>query len=213
MAKVGRGLGRKPVTANQAAQAALCPQDAIWSEVRTLKTFSRGDLCVQLAKKGLSGINDHTVKSYLTRLQRGGFITVVDTQPYKGVANRYIYELVRDAGRHAPRIKADGSPVTQGSGNDNMWRAMKVLGEFSYLELVAASNTGDVTVSPHSAKRYIQHLRTAGYLAVVRQGGPNKAARYRLLPSKNTGPLAPMVQRVHRVYDPNLKRIVWREDQ
>ena len=70
-------------------------------------------------------------------------------------------------------------------------------------------------VSEASADDYIIFLHRAGYLKMIapaKVGGFSKVrekARYRFLSHKNTGPKAPMIQRVKHVYDPNLEQVVW----
>jgi ribosomal protein L28 len=36
-------------------------------------------------------------------------------------------------------------------------------------------------------------------------------ARYKLLKSKNTGALPPMIQRTKHIFHPNLRKVVWQE--
>lgn len=209
--KVGRAMGQKPVNKTFLAQGYLYPQEAIWEAIRALKTFSRADLAMWLVKHKVSGINDTTISSYVERLHRGAIIEHIETQLCQGVSARHIYLLVIDRGREAPRLREDGTPVTQGLGTEQMWRAMKVLGDFTYRELALASTTEAAIVSEIAAKSYIGHLHAAGYLHMMPRDKLNQAARYKLLPSKITGPRPPMVQRTKRVFDPNLKKVVWRE--
>lgn len=213
--KVGRGMGRKSVTENLAAQKCFNPQDAIWQAIRALKArpFSRSELCMQLVNMDMSGINDETVLSYLQRLTRGGYIKAeaIPNSHSGAVTSTQEYTLLRDVGNEAPHLRRDGTPTQQGSGNDKLWRSMKVLKEFTYIDLLASANVGGAEIKTTTAKSYLKHLHTAGYLVIKVPGRPNTPARYQLLPSKNTGPRAPMVQRTHQVFDPNLRQIVWRE--
>ena len=216
--KVGRQMGRKPVDAVAVAQRCLNPQEAIWAAIRTRgadgTTFTRRDLAAQLMHEQLAGINDDTIGAYLLRLERGGFVEVVDRTQLKGMngaAKLSVYRLIKDHGREAPRLRPNGEASTQGIVNEQLWRSMKVLGEFDYADLML-SCTAEATAQPATVRRYLGHLKAAGYLAEVRPSTPGTPARYRLLPSMNTGPRPPMVQRTHRVFDPNLKRVVWSEE-
>ena len=52
-------------------------------------------------------------------------------------------------------------------------------------------------------------LQRAGYLKVAVSKGPYRRARYMLIPARNSGPQAPLIQRIKQVYDPNLGKVVW----
>jgi hypothetical protein len=62
-----------------------------------------------------------------------------------------------------------------------------------------------------TAEKYLRHLRDAGYLIQVK-GSRSCAVMWRFLPSMHTGPRAPMIQRVKRVWDQNLKKVMWSEE-
>jgi hypothetical protein len=87
-----------------------------------------------------------------------------------------------------------------------MWRAMKIVKVFDRTELRVAASTDAVPVHGHNVKAYVQPLARAGYLQVIRQG---RRSRYRFIPTKDTGPRAPQIQRSGRVYDPNLGQVMW----
>jgi hypothetical protein len=207
-----RRAGGTPVDEIHETHGCIDPQDAIWSSIRELKRFGREELRSSLMKNGNHGISNDAIGSYLSRLQNGGYIEHVDTVLQRGFAGCHVYELVSDTGREAPRLREDGSQSTQGNCNENLWRAMKILKSFTYQELLLGANTDTVTIQARTAKTYLARLHQAGYLLLIAKGGPAKPARYRLLPSMNTGPRPPMVQRTHRVYDPNLKKIMWSEN-
>lgn len=150
-----------------------------------------------------------TVRDYLHRLERAGIVA----REGAGEHGATLYRLVQDVGPVAPRLRRDGSEVQQGAGQDHMWRAMKMVGDFSAQDLLLAASTDDVRVTLDTAKTYIRHLFHAGYLARRAGGKGPVAATYRLKPSMNTGPLAPMVQSVKQVWDPNRREVVWREGE
>jgi hypothetical protein len=155
-----------------------------------------------------------TVREYLIRLEKGGYIETVGEAP---ATSAKLFRRVKTAAE-APRLHADGSPVTAGRGTAQMWRSMKMLKTFDAHELSIAASTEDAMVSVATAADYTKHLHRAGYLALAapskpgHRPGTGKQARYRLLPSKNTGPKAPQIQRVKRVFDPNLGKVMWEED-
>jgi hypothetical protein len=213
--KLAKGQGRKP--SDLAAQARYGNQDEIWRQIRALKakpSWTLSDLVCQLAKNGVH-VNDATVKSYVTRLRRGGFLTCKKGQTIKGkgcIKADSLYQLAKDCGYEAPRLRKSGERTKQGSGTEQMWRTMKILSTFTPTQLSVTASTEDTVIKLSTAKAYCAKLRKAGYLAVAKPGGPNVQATYRFLKSKNTGPIAPQVQRTHRVFDPNLKKIMWESE-
>ena len=180
-------------------------REALWAAMRRLGRFT----VRQVTDETRLGLD--TARDYVRGLELAGYLkrAGIAEGTGQGVARRaVVYELVRDVGVEAPRVRKDGTEVTQGRGREQMWRTMKVLGEFSARDLAIHASTEEHSVSLKEAKHYIRYLVKAGYLAVVRTTG--LAWRYRLLPSKNTGPRAPMIQRVRQVFDPNLGRVIWR---
>lgn len=199
-------MGQKPSHLSAAASS----QDVVWAAIRERKIFTRADIIVFIAGHKYSGISDYTVNSYIQRLVKGGVLAVIESKQVRGVSQLHTYELIKDCGVHAPRFDKSGKRSTSGIGRECMWRAMKMLGEFNAAELVAASSNERVTVQEHEAKYFIKHLFKAGYLHRTHAGTKHTGlSRFRLLPSKNTGPRPPQIQRVLSVYDPNLAQVVW----
>ncbi len=183
----------------------LTPRERLWAAIRRLHEFTAAELWGEMpvgarVSKGL-------IRDYLTGLEKAGFIERIARE---GRCLRY--RLARDVGLEAPRVRKDGSPVTQGRGREALWRTLKILGEFDARELAAAASLEDWPVSVAEAKEYCTYLARAGYLFPVEAGGPGRAARYRFNPRKNTGPKPPAIQRVKRLYDPNLGRVVWQKE-
>lgn len=210
MAKAGNGAGRKPAdTANYADIG----YEGIWTAVRELQQFTLADLIMCIAKKNWA-VNDHTVRDYLRRLQRGGYLTVIKEEAVKGNLRTHTYELVNDCGMHAPRLTREGLPSVSGMGRVNMWRSMKILRDFDARDLCASASNDLVSVKLNEASDYIKHLHAAGYLKCIQPANnAGGMARYRLVPSMQTGPKPPQVQRTKRIFDPNLKRVMWREEE
>lgn len=198
----GRGRGRKPVHIG-----AYGTQDAIWRGVRELKTFTKDDLIIHISRD--LKVCDATVDSYLTRLVRGGYVSVQKAPKHRGACKLSRYTMIRDTGVETPRLSKSGAPVTQGRGRENLWRTMKILREFDFQELAAAASTEDTSVTPATAKEYCRYLAKAGYLAMIKRGSGSIRHRYKLLPSKFTGPRPPQIQRVKQLYDPNVDKVVW----
>lgn len=171
--------------------------DGIWAEIRRLNIFTKREI------HDNTDIPNKTITDYVKRLMAGGYIEEHGSFEETG---RYV--LVRDAGVHPPRIRPNGQPVTQGKGTANMWRSMRMLGQFTPRDIVAHSNTDTVTVSDATAQSYCSMLLKARYLRVVQKAVPGKRqATYRFV--RNTGPLPPQIQRVKQVFDPNIREVTY----
>lgn len=199
MTVAGKGMGRKPANIGQYGT-----QDAIWRAVREMVTFTPSQLVSKINKR--LEVNDHTVKSYIERLLNANYLSV---EKGANICLESTYTLIKNTGTETPRLRKDGSKVTQGVGRECMWRSMKTLGEFCWLELVSVINADGYLVSEASAKEYCKVLAQAKYLIVVRQGRGSIRSRYRLLPSKWTGPKPPQIQRTKSLFDANLNKVVW----
>jgi hypothetical protein len=199
-------MAQKPVD----KRSPLETRDAIWAAIRRLRSFNLAEL------RGETRCGAEQVRDYVTGLTAAGLLEKSPPAPpsIKGGVP-VTYKLVRDCGVEAPQVRKDGSEITMGKAQEQMWLVMKVLGEFSALDLAVHASTETVAVTEAGAKSYIHYLHKGGYLAMVANGKPGHRkgggilARYRFLPSRYTGPRPPMVQRVKQVYDPNLKKVVW----
>lgn len=202
-------MARKPVHLEQAGGKA--PRQRVWEAIRRLAADFTAPTLERVAR-----IDKATIHTYLQSLERGGFITEIGER--QAIGDRKHYQLVRDTGVEAPRLDRRGRPVQQSRGNENMWRTMRIMGEFSPRELAVRASTPDTDVAEGAAKSYVKYLANAGYLTIVDpghsfiRGKGAKQARYRLVASKYTGPRPPMIQRTKAVYDPNLGKIVWQEE-
>lgn len=141
------------------------------------------------------------VSDYVRRLKAGGFARVVG---FRGVTGRPPVPLLRLEQRPtaAPRLRRDGSECPP-TGQEQMWRAIRSLSQFDYVELAYAASTDNVRVNEAAARDYIKHLAGADYLAAVQVAKPGKRGIWRLKPAMNTGPLPPRVMRTKFVWDQN----------
>lgn len=172
-------------------------QDGVWAEIRRLKIFTKREI------HDSTDINKKTITDYVQRLMAGGYI-----EEHDSFVETAQYMLVRDAGIHPPRIRPNGQPVQQGKGTANMWRSMRMLGQFTPRDIMAHSTTDTVSVTEATAKSYCSMLLRARYLRVVQKAVPGKRqATYKFV--RNTGPLPPQVQRVKQVFDPNLGEVTY----
>lgn len=196
-------MGRRPAHI-EAEKRARVPrgQQGFWDLIRELRVFTVSQL------DGRSNVSRDTIHDYVKRLVRIDVVAVEKTDE-RGAK---VYRLVKDLGPEAPKVRRDGTIVPAGSARENMWRTMKRLGVFTPRELAVAASTATHPVDEADAKSYIRYLRLANYLQQVETGNPRRQARYRFVPAMNTGPVPPMIQRTHQVFDPNLGKVVWHGD-
>lgn len=180
-----------------AAAGEPCIRQAMWERMRELRRFTYADLYRW---------DREAVTDYVRRLVSGGHLTADRSG---GRFSRVVFELVRDVGHDAPKLQRDGSPSHIGRSREQMWRAMKMLPSFSFVDLAVNASTEDAPVSAEDAKHYVKHLLRAKYLTVLQPATTHSKAIYRL--ARNTGPKPPMVTRAKVVFDPNLGRIAWHE--
>ncbi|MBN7785165.1 hypothetical protein JYP51_09560 [Ponticoccus gilvus] len=185
MVKAGKS-GRRP------ADAGTPGRQEIWTAMRGLgRPFTTTDLVEA------TGAARKTVHDYLGCLAAAKYVT---HEPAAVRGQAATYSLIRDTGHHAPRLRADGSEVTQGVATDQMWRSMRILKKFSFRDL---TETATVDITEGAARAYCKMLLSTGYLRVLKKADPVKGriAQYALI--RDSGPRPPKVQRVKQVFDPN----------
>jgi hypothetical protein len=183
-------------------------RQAIWDEIRR---HGKDGFTVRELRDSTT-LQTETVREFVTGLVNAGYLTILvdaldpDHPVLKDKAGAILYALVKNVGIDAPRVRKDGTPVTQGQGTANMWHTMWILGTFSVRELAVTASIETCVIKEATAERYLRHLCEAGYLRQTK-------GRYRLLPYMHTGSKPPMIQRVKRVWDQNLKMVMWSEEQ
>jgi len=197
-------MSRRSVTI-MAAEGHHDPRQSVWEAIRKTAHKDPDATVMARALADRLNVNRKTVSDYLVSLAAGGYLVRLCGPDV--AANGAMYRLKRDAGHHAPRLRRDGSPVTQGAGTENMWRTMRMLPAFSALELAAHSTTESVNVSEATAQSYCSILSRTGFLRVVRKADPARARKavYKLV--RDSGPRPPMVQRVKQVFDQNTREV------
>ena len=178
----------------------LDTRQAVWAAILRLRTYFTAR---QIREETLLSMD--SVREYVSGLEAAGYIARDEQDEDK--PGPVVWYLVKDIGVEAPRVRKDGTPVTQGQGRENMWNAMRIMRTFTAFELAVASRTQDCFVEESTAADYAKHLCKAGYLSKRPNG------IYLMLPSSYTGPLAPMIQRTKRVWDPNQHKVRWRSDE
>lgn len=202
-------MARKPVTAYAGGKG---PRQRIWEAIR-----ARGEAeWTRYSIARAACVADTTVTTYCQALEKAGIVARAGEQRINSVAAEVRWTLVRDEGIDAPRLKRDGSRVTNGLAQEQMWRALRVLAcDLNARELAAHASTAAVPVTLSAAEHYLTWLMAAGYLIRTRAGkglgkaGKGVTARYRLNLARNTGPRPPMICRAKVVYDPNEDAVVW----
>lgn len=183
-------------------------REAVWDAIRKLQTFT-----VRQVREE-TRLHLSTVRTYLNGLVAAGYLSVdMGTKQSGAVSEAAVYSLFRDIGVEPPRVREDGSEITQGRGREQMWSTMRIIKEFSAMELAVNASTELVKVAEGEAKFYCKHLHYAGYLTISRphRNSVGGGERYRFLGFMYTGPKPPMVQRIKQVYDANTRKVVWSE--
>lgn len=188
-------MARKPIHLGNA----LNGRQTVWEAIRRFSAGQQLFTAREVRDETLLGMD--TVRDYLAGLEAAGYIG----KESDGSGGPARWRLVRDVGVEAPRVRRNGTPVTQGQGRENMWQAMHILRRFTARELAVAARTKDCMVQESTAADYARHLHKAGYLS-------HREGVYHMLPTAFTGPLAPMIQRTKRVWDPNLRQVRWQSD-
>ncbi|MDT3671817.1 MAG: hypothetical protein ROZ37_15985 [Aromatoleum sp.] len=202
-------MSRKP--AHLEMSGGKSPRQRVWEAVRGLVDYEGGFTAADASRA--SKVELGIVAEYLKALHAGGYLGRHDAAR-KGEPHRYWLE--RDNGIEAPRLRRDGSEVTAGRGNENMWQAMRhFLPTFDFRELAAYASTAEHPVLPDTAKAFVLTLHAAGYLEEItpaKRGCQARPARFALRGDMNTGPRPPMIQRTKAVFDANLGRVMWHEE-
>ncbi len=183
------------------------PRQRVWELIRATRgqPFERLEVIP-------GDVDTGTARTYLQGLEKAGYLAPAGDRPGAHAAARVRrYVLARDAGVEAPRVRKDGTLVTMGFAQEQMWRTLRMLkGDTNARELAAHASTVAIPVQEAAAGDYLRNLHLAGYMDCTKPGKAGahaSQARYRLI--SNTGPLPPMICRADAIYDPNLGKTVW----
>jgi len=147
-----------------------------------------------------SGVARATASRYLRAWCRAGLAMVISKH---GNVSRY---AVTSFARGLVRARLARRQLLENrctAIEDQLWRAMRMMREFSPLDLAACSDK----ISEDQARGYCQALLEAGYLRIVRKEEPGlRSGFYRLI--RNTGPKPPRERRVRAIYDDNMGEFV-----
>ena len=169
----------------------LTDRERLWQAMRQLRTFDTRELALAAKVDRRRTV----IKEYLVSLVRGGILRRV---PQSGPGNFARYELIRDSGVEAPRLRKDGSPLPD-AGQSRMWAAMKILRLFTARELAMTASLPEAPVRENTAHAYCRWLVRGHYLFVISDG--STGVRYRFM--RDTGARAPQILSIKQLFDPN----------
>ncbi len=198
-------MSRKPI--HLEAQGPKGDRQAMWETIRTQHAAGHAISVTSVWAKISPDAPKQRVRDYITGLEAAGYLAR-SNEPAK-IGEQVYYRLARDVGVEAPRVRRDGSEPTSGLGREQLWRTLRILGEFSPTELANAASTPKVQIAENTASEYCLFLHAADYLARTRASIPGVQARYRLIPNRWSGPKAPMIQRAKQLFDPNTGEVVY----
>lgn len=203
----------KPVTEYVGGKG---PRQHIWEAIRRLAAkglaFNERQIWAEIPAQARITIELDTVRDYRRALVAAKILTQATPPEHHRIPATF--RLLADEGIEAPRLRRDGSRVTMGLSQEQMWRTLRMLSaDINAVELAAHASTPAVPVDRVAANDYLLTLNTAGYLICTKEGkgrgNGGTLARYRIKPTRNTGPRPPMVCRTRVVYDPNEDKVVW----
>lgn len=163
----------------------------IWDSANEL-----GEFTIMALRKHAGTPGKSNVRKYVYGWEKAGFVEKISDAPIT-------YRIKASDLVTAPSVNPSGIEFDREQAQEQMWRTMFIIKEFSPLDLAVASTTEECRVSEGSARTYASILKSAGYLKLVSRG------RYRALQSRFTGPRPPAVKRVVQVIDRNTGKVVF----
>lgn len=138
-----------------------------------------------------TGAQRNTAQGFIRRWEGAGLIRCVRRE-----VNKRFFILAEKTVQPPEAVQ----PARSAEGN--MWRSMRLLGQFTPTDIAAHSTAGGIDVTVPQAERYCRLLCKEGYLKALQRAQPGKrSAVYKLL--RNTGPKTPRARRVSGLWDPN----------
>ena len=147
---------KKPALILQLACAAPTDREKMWAAMRQEKAFTQAKIA------SLAACSKSKVQDYLKGLMAAGF--VAKRTDNAKLFTRATYDLVKDTGVDAPRVRPDGT-LLPASGRNRMWNVMRVLKVFTVEELVNAASLPEAPIAENEAAYYCLWLERGGYLA------------------------------------------------
>lgn len=157
---------------------------------------------------GQTNGHKYSVLDFIKRLVRGERLAEAGWRG-EGHFRQRTYRLLKWQGQ-TPSLRRDGTPGRYGRGRQQMWNVLRsphAVRGIAADDLSMLAATDDVAVNIASAKEFLLVLEQAGYLRVLQKAAQHRLTKYQLLPSMNTGPLAPKVLKTKLVYDQNRRTV------
>lgn len=175
-------------------------EQAIWDRMLLVNEASGGRWSLTDIYAG-SGEHLATIRQYLRRLIAAGMAVQVDqaAPAIPGTEGAKFYRLAVTP-VDAPRFDAGGQLLGE-RASDTIWRAAKMLGQFTAATLTGEADAG-LTVA--TVERYLRAWERAGILSASRTAG--HPVSYRVV--RNIGRYGPRIMRGSLVFDPNGREIV-----
>ena len=172
--------------------------DGFWAIIKDLDTVGPWTLS---QVDGGSNVDRASVKDYVLRLERGGYVGRVGTKPSKdGRSSVTLWRLLKKP-VDAPRLDRAGNelhePVAQ-----LLWRSMRIMKTFSSAELRAAAELPGRDVTLVRTRQFINALSRVGVVFQV----PGHKDLYVL--ARDLGPKAPSVGKTWVVFDRNSRQVI-----
>lgn len=194
-------MARRPIEHERPGGGTV--REALWAAMREKGVFT----CADIKYHVRFDVDTATVRTYAQSLVAAGHVTRCDGPPI-------VYHVRERAPVEAPRINRDGEEVVMGRGNEQMWGTLRRMFKANHCtpaELAAHASSSQHSISVATAEQYLRTLLKAGYVRCLAGRGRGALFYYALI--RDTGPKPPMIQRTKRLYDPNLNKVVWEQEQ
>lgn len=163
----------------------------------------------------LGSMTYESTRHFVSQLKKAGLVEILDCEKPKSLQliNQKFFHLVKDVGYHYPKMTSSGKLLTSVTANKAMWNTLRITNNaLNSDELARVSSNEDISVKETTAKNYLIALHQAGYLQRVQEANViGGKAKYMLIPSMNTGPQPPQIQRTKRVFDQNTQEVMFIE--
>lgn len=171
----------------------------MWAVMQRL-TAAKGCFTVAEIHSATRGIKLISVRGYLARLRKKGAIVIVGARTTSKSRQAITFRTA------SPTYPEQRGRRPVGVHNQQAWTALRALkGNVTARDLALNASTDEVEVKEASLSGYLRSLARNGIIHVDRSA---RTHRYRLLPSGNLGPKAPVMLEKGGYYDPNKGEIV-----
>lgn len=169
--------------------------------------FSITDLEERIFNDKKVRLNGKVFRRYLKGLTAAKYLErVVDGALIQGR-----WRLIRDEGKTAPYVNERGEVIAYGNVHKQLWQTMRIMKRFDARELRISSTTEECPIGPQVAQQYTSWLVKAGVLVKVGKRRHGQHQTLQLVPSKNTGPRPPMIEKLVRVLDGNTGDVLYED--